>query len=92
MQAIDDPAGGEIVDFDEARLDACSTHELAELMTEAAMLAEAFAPDCRPGEREAQIQTLARSLQSGDRQLDHDRPRARLVAAALRRLARVTTR
>ena len=78
------PAGGEVVDFDEALLDACPPAQLAELMSEAAMLSEAFAPDGRA----AQIETLACSLQSGVRDLEIGRAHARLLAAALQRLAR----
>jgi hypothetical protein len=77
-------ARGQVVDFDEALLDACSADELAEIMTEAAMLAEAFAPEGRA----EQIAAMARSLQSGVRDLEIGRAHARLLAAALRRLAR----
>jgi len=75
---------GKVVDFDEVLLDACPTARLAELMTEAALLAGAFAPEGRT----ADLQVLARSLQSGARDLEMSRGRARLIAAALRRLAR----
>ncbi|MDB5448455.1 MAG: hypothetical protein JWQ97_3772 [Phenylobacterium sp.] len=77
-------AGGEIVDFDEALLDACSVDELCEIMTEAVLLAQAFAPE-GPA---AEIEALANSLQSGVRDLDIGRAHARRLAAALRRLAR----
>ncbi|CAN7279417.1 hypothetical protein LJR225_001401 [Phenylobacterium sp. LjRoot225] len=79
-------AGAEIVDFDEARLDACPTAQLAEVMAEAIMLADAFGPE----DRTLQIRRLARSLQSGARDFETGRARARLVAAALRRLARTS--
>lgn len=79
----DELEGGEVVDFDEALLDACPTGQLAELMAEAALLAEAFAPEGRG----AQIVALAGSLQSGVRDLEFGRAHARLLAAALRRLA-----
>lgn len=75
---------GEVVDFDEALLDACAPEPLAELMTEAAMLCDAFAPEGRA----AEIAALSRSLQSGVRDLEIGRAHARLLAAALRRLAR----
>lgn len=75
---------GEVVDFDEALLDACPAAALAEVMAEAALLAEAFAPQGRA----AQIVELAASLQSGVRDLEFGRAHARLLAAALRRLAR----
>lgn len=76
--------GGEVVDFDEALLDACEPAPLAELMAEATLLSEAFAPEGRA----AQIETLARALQSGVRDLEIGRAHARLLAAALQRLAR----
>ena len=88
MRQAPRPAGpsgrGEVVDFDEALLDACLPEPLAELMAEAALLAEAFAPDGHA----TRIDTLARSLQSGVRDLEKGRAHARLLAAALRRLAR----
>ena len=77
-------AGGEIVDFDQALFDACSAEEQEELMTEAGLLAEAFAPQGRA----AQIEALAQDLQSGARDLELGRARAIRLAAALRRLAR----
>jgi hypothetical protein len=73
-----------VVDFDEALLDACPPEALAQVMTEAQMLARAFAPDGRA----RQIEELAGSLQSGVRHLAAGRAHARLLAAALRRLAR----
>lgn len=77
-------AGGDIIDFEQALLDACPAAELNELMTEAEMLADAFAPSRRP----AHVAALARSLDAGLRHLDHGRARARRLAAALRRLAK----
>ena len=77
-------AAGEIVDFDEALLDACPAEELAELMREAGLLAQAFAPEGRA----AQIRALASELQSGLRHLERGRRHAVHLAAALRRLAR----
>lgn len=80
------PAGetGEVVDFDEALLDACPPDQLAEVMAEARLLADAFAPEGRAAERA----NLAGSLQSGVRDLEFGRAHARLLAAALHRLAR----
>lgn len=77
-------AGGEVVDFDEALLDSCPPEDLAELMTEAELLARAFAPDGRA----AGIEALARDLQSGVRDLEKGRCHAVRLAAALRRLAK----
>ena len=74
----------EVVDFDEALLDACSTELRSQLMSEAALLAEAFAPEGRS----AEIDALAAALQSGVRDLEMGRAHARRLAAALRRLAR----
>lgn len=79
--------GGKVVDFDEALLDACPPERLDEVMAEAELLTQAFAPDGRA----AQIEALARSLQSGVRDLEFGRAAARLLAAALRRLARRAT-
>jgi hypothetical protein len=77
-------AGGEIIDFDEALLDACHPGERAQLITEAAMLAQAFAPRGRT----AQLEVLAQALQSGVRDLQYGHAHARRLAAALRRMAR----
>lgn len=81
----DEPhARGEIIEFDQALLDARPPQELDQLMIEASLLALAFAPDGRA----AQVQALAHELTSGARDLEYGRARARLLAAALRRLAR----
>jgi hypothetical protein len=81
----DEPlTGGEVVDFDEALLDHCPAEELRDLMTEANLIAEVFAPRQRPRE----IARLAETVQSGVKELDFGRARARRLAAALRRLAR----
>jgi hypothetical protein len=77
-------AGGQIVDFDEALLDACPPEKREQLMAEAALLATAFAPEGRAG----QLATLARDLQAGVRDLEFGRAHARRLAAALRRRAR----
>jgi len=76
-------AGGKVVDFDAALLDACPPEQLDEIMAEAAILAEAFAPDGRA----PQLEALAHSLQSGVRDLEFGRAHARLLAAALHCLA-----
>jgi hypothetical protein len=79
------PGGnGEVVDFDEALLDACPAEERQALMTEANMLAKAFAP--HPCVRE--LETLARKLQSEAAELEAGRAHAHRLAAALRRIAR----
>ena len=75
----------EVVDFDEAMLDACPTAELDELMTEADLVAHAFAPQGRAPE----IERLAESVQSSVHELDFGRARARRLAAALKRLAKL---
>jgi hypothetical protein len=75
---------GEVIDFDEALLSACPGRERVEVMAEATLLAQAFAPDGRA----EQIASLARALQSGVRDLEIGRAHARRLAAALRRLAR----
>lgn len=73
----------EIVDFDTALLDSCSPEIRAELIAEATLLAQAFAPE---GRRE-ELESMAAALTSGSRDGDMDRPRARKLAAALRHLA-----
>jgi hypothetical protein len=77
-------AGGEVVDFDEALLDACPPEKRDQLMAEAALLAKAFAPEGRAG----QLAALARDLQAGLRDLEFGRAHACRLATALRRLAR----
>ena len=75
---------GEVVDFDAALLAACPPDGLDAVMAEAELLARALAPQGRA----AQIEALARDLQSGMRDLEKGRRHAILLAAALRRLAR----
>jgi hypothetical protein len=75
---------GEIIDFDEALLEACPADLRAELMTEASLLAEAFAPEGRT----EQLTAMANQMASGVRDADMDRARARQLAAAMRRLAK----
>lgn len=73
----------EIVDFDDALLDACPAAERAELITEAKILAHAL------GEADiVQLETLAQDLSVGARDQDMDRAHARKLSAALRRLAK----
>ena len=82
-RAAQDP-GAEIIDFDEALLDSCTPELRAELLTEASMLAQAFAPEGRA----EQLEAMAESLSSGKRDGWMQRARARRMAAALRHLAR----
>jgi len=74
----------EVVDFDEALLDSYPPEHRSELMAEAALLAQAFAP----GGRIEELEAMARSLSSGKNDAEMDRKHARGLAAALRRLAR----
>ncbi len=74
----------EVVQFDDLVLDACGPELRDQLLVEAAMLAEAFAPEGRTEE----ILAMAETLASGDRDEEMDRERARRLACALRRLAR----
>jgi len=78
------PAEAEILHLDDAMLDACGPELRGELLTEAAMLAEAFAPEWRT----EQLHAMAETLASGARDEEMDRDRARLLACALRCLAR----
>jgi hypothetical protein len=77
----------ELVQFDEALLAACGPELRAELLTEAAMLAEAFAPEGRT----EQLLAMAATLASGARDEEMDRARALKLACALRCLAREVT-
>jgi hypothetical protein len=81
-------ASAEVVQFDDALLDACGPELRAELITEAAMLAEAFAPEGR----NEQLEAMAAALVSGVRDEEMDRMRARRLACALRCLARAARR
>jgi hypothetical protein len=74
----------DVVDFDEALLDALPQSARAAALAEADLLARAFAPEGAAGELEA----MARALSSGARDREMDRPHARRLAAALRRLAK----
>ncbi|MFI4965669.1 MAG: hypothetical protein ACHP9T_09905 [Caulobacterales bacterium] len=80
----DPPAQAEILQFDEAVLEACGPELRTALLTEAAMLARAFAPEGRA----AQLEAMAATLASVPRDEERDRTRARQLACALRCLAR----
>ncbi|HET6969747.1 MAG TPA: hypothetical protein VFH92_01370 [Phenylobacterium sp.] len=77
-------ATAQIVDFDEALLDACEPRARAELLLEAQLLAGAFAP----GGDAAALTRMAGQLSAGKRDAEMDRAHARRLAAALKRLAR----
>ena len=74
----------DVVDFDEALLDSFPPELRGELLAEAQLLAQAFAPEGRFEE----LESMARALSLGRNDSDMDRRRARGLAAALRRLAR----
>lgn len=74
----------EILDFDEALLNACAPEIRADLMLEARLLAGVFAPN---GSADA-LARMARQLSAGERDAEMDRAHARRIAAALKRLAR----
>lgn len=82
-QPRQETTSGQVVSFDEALLDACPSELRAELIGEASLLIQAFAPEGRRDEVEA----MARTLSSGGRDADMDRERARRLAAALRHVA-----
>ena len=73
-----------MVQIDDAVLDACGPELRAELLTEATMLAEAFAPEGTA----PQLKAMAADLASGAWGGKMERSRARRLASALRRLAR----
>ena len=75
---------GQGVDFDEAMRDACPADLRANLLTEARLRAQAFAPDGRAD----QLHEMASALSSGQHDADVGRAHARQLAAALRHLAR----
>ena len=77
------PVTAEIIDFDAALLAACPARVRDDLMTEAAMLADAFAPEGRP----EQLEAMAAALDAGQRDAEMSRHRARRLGAALRGLA-----
>ncbi|HEV2531012.1 hypothetical protein, partial [Phenylobacterium sp.] len=71
----EDPTG-EIVDFDEAMLDALTPEARANALAEAGLLARAFAPGAAADE----LESMARALSSGARDRDMDRKHARRLA------------
>lgn len=75
---------GEVVDFDAALLESYPPELRADLLSEAQLLAQAFAPEGRAEE----LDGMARALSVGRNDGEMDRKRARGLAAALRRLAR----
>ncbi len=75
---------GEVIDFDQALLEACPAELRDDLISEASLLAQAFAPEGRAG----QLSAMAEQLSSGVRDADIGRTHARRLAAALRHLAR----
>jgi hypothetical protein len=79
----DAPPTAEVVNFDEAMLDACAPDLRADLLAEAAMLADAFAPEGEP----EHLTAMAHALSAGERDSEMDRNHARRLAAALRHLA-----
>lgn len=74
----------EVIDFDEALLDSCPAEEKAELMTEARILAKAFATEGGVEE----IEEMAETLSTGFRDAEMERAHARKLSAALKRLAK----
>lgn len=74
----------EVIDFDEALLDSCPAEEKAELMTEARILAQAFATEGAVEE----IEEMAETLSAGFRDAEMERAHARKLSAALKRLAK----
>lgn len=74
----------EIIDFDDVLLDACDAAARADLLTEAGLLAAAFAPRGGP----QALMSLAEALSSGQRDCEMGRAHARRLAAALKRLAK----
>jgi len=73
----------EVFNFDDAMLNACAPDLRADLLAEAAMLAQAFAPEGDP----AHLTAMAHALSAGERDDEMDRNHARRLAAALRHLA-----
>ncbi|MGH6966316.1 MAG: hypothetical protein ACREE0_17665 [Phenylobacterium sp.] len=78
------PPTAQVVNFDEAMLDACTLDQRIDLLAEAALLAQAFAPEGEP----EHLLAMARVLSSGERDGEMGRNHARRLAAALRHLAR----
>jgi hypothetical protein len=78
----DEPSTGEVVSFDEALLGSCPAGLRGELLSEARLLIQAFAPERRIHEVEA----MAHTLSNGGRDAEIGRERGRRLAAALRHL------
>lgn len=78
------PQACEIVDFDEALLDACSAAVRADVMMEAELLVGVFAPSREPD----RLARIADQLSAGQRDAEMNRAHARRLAAALKRIAR----
>lgn len=74
----------EVIDFDDALLDSCPAEEKAELLTEARIIAKAFAAE---GGVEA-LHEMAQTLSTGFRESEMERTHARKLSAALKRLAK----
>jgi len=74
----------QVIDFDEALLNACPPDVRNELMAEARLLAGVFAPGADGGA----LERMATQLSAGERDADMHRAHARRIAAALRRMAR----
>lgn len=74
----------EVIDFDDALLDSCPAEEKAELLTEARILAKAFANEGGVDE----LEEMAETLSTGFRDAEIERAHARKLSAALKRLAR----
>ncbi len=83
-ETADRSAQPDIVHFDDVVLEACGPERREALMTEAALLAQAFAPEGRA----EQLRAMAMTLATGARQEKMDRAHARQLACALRCLAR----
>ena len=81
------PAKAKVVSFDEALLDACPADLRADLLQEAALLIQAFAPEGRADQLAAMAKTLSSGLHAGKRA---EQVRARRLAAALRHLAQAS--
>jgi hypothetical protein len=77
-------ASCEVIDFDEALIESCAADEKAELMTEARILAQAFAAEGGAGA----LEEMAETLSSGFRDAGMERAHARKLSAALKRLAK----
>lgn len=74
----------EVIDFDTALFESRPADEKAELMTEARILAQAFAAEGGPGA----LEEMAETLSVGFRDAELERAHARKLSGALKRLAR----